>query len=231
MNQQLIEKQNLSRPADLEVHSIFRTIQGEGPFSGRPAMFIRLAGCNLQCPGCDTDYTSKRLYLSPDDIIDEVMARGEPSDVIVITGGEPFRQDISALVSMLARYPHERQVQIETNGTLSIPDFPYHLCTLVCAPKAGKLAPAIAKHAEALKYVVTSGDVSPEDGLPLHVLGHPAHPKVARPPSTFIGNIYVQPADDNDPEKNDANLKAAIQSCMKFGYTLCLQMHKIIGME
>lgn len=231
MNQQPIEKQDLSKGSELAVHSIFRTIQGEGPFAGRPAVFIRLAGCNLQCPGCDTDYTGTREYLSPDDIINQVQAIGSPHDLIVITGGEPFRQDISALVYMLARYPHERQVQIETNGTLAIPDFPYHLCTVVCAPKTGKIAKGLEKHIEALKYVVTAGNVSPDDGLPIHVLSHPAHPVVARPPATFVGLVYVQPADDADPVKNAANLAAAVKSCLRHGYTLCLQIHKIINME
>lgn len=231
MNQQLIEKQDLSKGAELAVHSIFRTIQGEGPFVGRPAIFIRLAGCNLQCPGCDTDYTSNRLFLSPDEIIDEVMELSSPSDIIVISGGEPFRQDISALVTMLARHPHQREVQIETNGTLSIPGFPYHLCTVVCAPKTGKIAKELTKHIKALKYVVTAGNINPEDGLPLRVLQHPSHPMVARPPATFIGEVYVQPADDADPVKNAANLQVAIKSCMKHGYTLGLQIHKIINVE
>jgi len=51
MNQQPIEKQFLHPKGDLEVHSIFLTIQGEGPFTGQRAVFVRLAGCNLQCPG------------------------------------------------------------------------------------------------------------------------------------------------------------------------------------
>src|SRR3954467_9071958 len=45
----------------LSIHSIFYTLQGEGPYSGCPAVFMRLAGCNLQCPGCDTDYTSGQI--------------------------------------------------------------------------------------------------------------------------------------------------------------------------
>ena len=47
----------------LEVVDLWQTIQGEGPFAGMRAIFIRLAGCNLQCPFCDTDYTSKRETL------------------------------------------------------------------------------------------------------------------------------------------------------------------------
>ena len=48
------EPEKIDRDRHLDVHSIFHTIQGEGPYCGHPAVFIRLAGCNLQCPGCDT---------------------------------------------------------------------------------------------------------------------------------------------------------------------------------
>ena len=65
MNQQAPEKQQLRGDGLLAVHSIFYTIQGEGPFAGETAVFVRLAGCNLQCPLCDTDYTSDRRMVGP----------------------------------------------------------------------------------------------------------------------------------------------------------------------
>ena len=55
INKQPIEKREPSYEGTLQVHSIFKTIQGEGPFCGTPCVFVRLAGCNLQCPACDTD--------------------------------------------------------------------------------------------------------------------------------------------------------------------------------
>ena len=61
LNQQAMEKQDHSPHGSLEVFKIFPTIQGEGPFTGRRSVFVRLAGCNLQCPMCDTDYTSNRV--------------------------------------------------------------------------------------------------------------------------------------------------------------------------
>jgi len=59
----------LSKPIEsdglyLEVQDIFSTIQGEGPFAGKPAVFLRLAGCNLRCFFCDTDFESRRTTLS-----------------------------------------------------------------------------------------------------------------------------------------------------------------------
>lgn len=107
--------------AVLDVHSIFRTLQGEGPFTGHSAIFIRLAGCNLQCPACDTDYTSKRSLMSVQTIIDKVntLKIGQTIQLIVITGGEPLRQNISDLCILL--YQAHYTVQIETNGTLGLP--------------------------------------------------------------------------------------------------------------
>ena len=50
INIQPIEKRELSTDGSVQVHSIFYTLQGEGPFAGQPAVFVRLAGFNLQCP-------------------------------------------------------------------------------------------------------------------------------------------------------------------------------------
>ena len=72
INIQPIEKRELSVDGSVQVHSIFYTLQGEGPFSGQPAVFVRLAGCNLQCPACDTDYTSRRTPMPVAAILDAV---------------------------------------------------------------------------------------------------------------------------------------------------------------
>ena len=70
MNLQPIEKRTKSADGLLSLHSIFHTIQGEGPFCGTPSVFVRLAGCNLQCPACDTDYTQGRRAASAQEILD-----------------------------------------------------------------------------------------------------------------------------------------------------------------
>lgn len=234
INTQPVE--GLSRDtSNLAVHGIFYTIQGEGPNTGRPAVFARLAGCNLQCPGCDTEYTSKRTIYTPSELMAAVhKAFGNPTTkwapLIVITGGEPFRQDIGTFTQIA--YAEGFDVQVETNGTLA-PPFGMHPSTqVVVSPKNGRVHPRIAMMATAWKYVLSAGDVSPDDGLPLRVLDHNpgALGRVARP-SGPAKPVYVQPADSGDAVVNKANLQAAIQSCMRFGYTLQLQIHKLINME
>lgn len=232
------------------VHSIFYTIQGEGPFTGRPAVFVRLAGCNLQCPGCDTDYTSQRHFMSAQEIVSKILELATKETLVVITGGEPFRQyNIRYLLELLVKMSMD--VQIETNGTL--PPIPfnngveedYNYCSMVtnmniqgicgvyivCSPKSGRINPLIRKYACAFKYVIKHNDVDQMDYLPIHSLDHPVGVKVARPSPEFERTIYVQPMDEQDEAKNKLNLQEAINSCLKGGYTLQIQTHKIINME
>jgi len=72
LNQQLAEKRVERQDGALEIIDIFPTIQGEGPFAGEPAIFVRLAGCVLQCPLCDTDYTSGRRLISIPSLTEEI---------------------------------------------------------------------------------------------------------------------------------------------------------------
>ena len=160
LNQQPIEK-SIDHPEGLlDVHSIFYTIQGEGPFSGFPAVFIRLAGCNLQCPWCDTEYTQGRRLAHPEVVAQYVHSLSLPKGLVVITGGEPFRQNLTSLLTHLDKLGH--LVQIETNGTLAPSEFHYskyprmdhyHGVYIVCSPKTGRVNPGIVRHACCFKYV------------------------------------------------------------------------------
>ena len=236
-NIQPIEKQDQTEDGSVDVHSIFYTIQGEGPLAGQPAVFVRLAGCNLQCPACDTDYTSSRTRMHPKvvrEYIEDVLPNSViPTDpLVVITGGEPFRQRLMKLVQLLLT--NGFRVQIETNGTL-YQDLPWKgqggRLVVVCSPKAARINDKLLPHIHALKYVVKAGDIDETDGLPIHALDHSVHGRVARPPAHFpMHSVYVQPIDVQDEIENQVHLQAAIGSVMKFGYTLCLQTHKIINL-
>lgn len=235
MNQQKPEKPS-NNPWILEVHSIFKTIQGEGPFAGTPAVFIRLAGCNLKCPFCDTDYTNNRQLLSPIDVLKLVKQIIPPSKFVVITGGEPFRQQLLELLVYLEASGYF--VQIESNGTLNPPKeiaFEKNInkrqgIYIVCSPKTSEIKEEILKNSCALKYVINRDSID-TDGLPIQALGHPVNKKVARPPLWGPKLIYIQPEDSKDPLQNLKNLQAAIKTCLNSGYILQLQIHKIIGME
>lgn len=228
-NEQLPEHRDRGVGQTLDIHSIFLTIQGEGPYAGRQAVFIRLAGCNLQCPNCDTDYTSSRNKLEIPDIIKRVQASAERATLIVITGGEPFRQRLAPLVAAL--FKQGFSVQIESNGTLHETGFPYAKVTLVVSPKTGSINPMIVPFIAALKYVGRWDDLDEDDGLPLRALDHPAKPKLARPPEGFRGELFLQPEDSYNIQENHRNVEAVKASCRKHGYRLCLQMHKIINVE
>lgn len=233
-NTQPAEKSSKDDGSILAVNSIFYTIQGEGPFAGCPAVFVRLAGCNLQCPMCDTEYFN-RTFRTPQAITEAVaVAFGgkTKSNLVVLTGGEPFRQDIDNLVCELLA--NGFKVQIETNGTLfrHLTAFGDENLTIVCSPKAGAINKKLAPHIAALKYVATVDSLENSlDGLPTHALEHPNGGMLARPPKEFKGPIYLQPVDEQDGEVNERNLAAVVKSCMDYGYRLCLQVHKIIGVD
>lgn len=207
------------------VHSIFATIQGEGIYAGMPAIFVRLAGCNLQCPACDTAYTSSQRLSIPA-IIEYIEALKSIAKLIVISGGEPFRQPIGALCHELLQ--HRYMVQIETNGTLFQPG-PWPHVAIICSPKTGKVNHQLQPFINAYKFVAAESDISDDDGLPTIALGHPAAPRLARPHADFKGPVYLQPLDEQDEVKNLRNLDAVVESCLKFGHILCIQIHKIIG--
>ena len=169
MNLQPIEKFFDSKD-ELQVHSIFYTIQGEGPFCGYPAVFVRLAGCNLQCPGCDTDYTSKRTVMTSGEVALKVSALMPfVGGLVVITGGEPFRQNLSKLFQRLV-YDLGCAVQVETNGTLPPTENMPSSVVVVCSPKAGKISSNLAAKVSCYKYVLSATSIA-ADGLPGLVLG------------------------------------------------------------
>lgn len=95
---------------------IFFSLQGEGVSCGSPAVFLRLAGCNLSCRWCDTKYSWGRgLERTPAETAALVQELHPPR--LVITGGEPLLQQ-SELEELLALLPSDLPVEVETNGTL-----------------------------------------------------------------------------------------------------------------
>jgi 7-carboxy-7-deazaguanine synthase len=192
----------------LALAEIFYSDQGEGTWTGTPAVFVRLAGCNLNCRFCDTDYSVKG-FASIADVVARVREAGGACPMVVLTGGEPLAQaESSALIDALRA--DGRRVHIESNGTIPV-ELPADVW-LTVSPKE-RLHPAMAARANEVKLIV-DGRVP---GEWLAAFG-------ARPrPTTFL-----QP-EGNKPRNIALALEAA--KAEPALYRLGLQTHKFIGVR
>jgi len=245
----------------LSVQDIFSTIQGEGPFAGRPAIFLRLAGCNLACYFCDTDFESKAKDTSVDAIVKQVemmAGRGKVvrTNLVVVTGGEPMRQNIHPLCQQLIRLGY--QVQIETAGTLWVRHLEHLVTTgwltIVCSPKTGKVDPMIATYCHDWKYLIQQDQVDEKDGLPNRSTQIRGHAQNLYRPDMSISNqtIWLQPCEAykidtqltawerfgtsdqdktntvRDVPQSDRNTALAAYLAMKYNYRISIQVHKLL---
>jgi len=111
------------------VNDIFFSIQGESTFAGLPCIFIRLAGCNLNCLYCDTpesredgtDYTLEQILST---------IRNYNCSLVEITGGEPLLQS-ETIVLMEKLHAENYTVLLETNGSISLREVPNHVHAIV----------------------------------------------------------------------------------------------------
>lgn len=199
----------------LKIKEIFLSIQGEGPYVGYSAIFVRLAGCNLTCSFCDEHHASPFQKMTNEAIVKRINSLSNSCtvspEIVVITGGEPFLQDFSGLVNKI----HEMtccDVHVETNGTFDADryNFPYDKMIIVCSPKKDQVVhPTMCEKITYFKFVVKKGDV-------IYFI------------CPTMNVVYVQPIDENDKIKNEANIKWAIHLCIMFNYRISLQTHKIL---
>jgi 7-carboxy-7-deazaguanine synthase len=107
----------VSKAYPLAPNGVFRSIQGEGALLGVPMVFVRLAGCSVGCPLCDTDYrvAEKRTAGSIADRVDVV---AEDAEWVWITGGEPTDHDLTPLVAALR--PTGRKLALATSGARAV---------------------------------------------------------------------------------------------------------------
>lgn len=224
----------------LLVNDYFPTIQGEGPDAGIPAIFLRLAKCNLRCFFCDTEFDQGSLFTVERlaETLDHDF-RGGKARLLVITGGEPFVQNFLPLLRVANEIGYD--VSIETAGTLWLVGgqhtfVPWYSVKfppenrIVCSPKTPKLHPEIIPFIYALKYIIREGEVG-DDGLPIfstQMNGEPS--QIFRDVWRVKDRVFLQPMDEGDPILNAANAKAAAESCMRHGYRLSVQLHKIVGL-
>ena len=102
-----------------KVNEIFYSLQGEGLWTGTPMVFVRLSGCNLRCPFCDTRH-EEGVFLSAGAIVEEALRVGGSCRIICLTGGEPLLQADAALLE--AFHQAGFTVHVETNGTCGLPE-------------------------------------------------------------------------------------------------------------
>jgi 7-carboxy-7-deazaguanine synthase len=125
----------------MRVAEVFVSVQGEGPSLGRPAVFLRLSGCNLSCTWCDTKYAwYGGEELSVDAVAERVLdllRRYRGVDLLVVTGGEPLLQseELAELLARLRREVPRLEVEVETNGTVDPRAVIDYVDRLIVSPK------------------------------------------------------------------------------------------------
>ena len=207
------------------VKEIYFTLQGEGAQTGRPAVFLRFAGCNLWsgreqhraeaiCRFCDTEFVGTDgpgggKFETAAELAAAVARRwpGGGRPYVVCTGGEPLLQLDQAAIDAL----HERgfEVGVETNGTLEAPDSIDWLCV---SPKGS--APLAQETGDELKLVFPQEEAEAQPGRFEHL---------------EFRQFFLQPLDD---ENQYVNTQAAIEYCLAHPrWRLSLQTHKIVGID
>ena len=189
-----------------KVNDIFYSLQGEGHNTGQAAVFVRFAGCNLRCPFCDTEFDTYR-EMTDEDIMAAVKALCPSPVLVVLTGGEPTLQVDEAFVDLL--HHHGFEVAMESNGTQLAPR---NLDWLTISPK-GRQA---EQRPDELK-VIFEEDTDPAAFLPS---------------STPLPELYLQPCDTGDADRN----AAIADKCVAYikahpQWRLSLQTHKLAGFK
>ena len=198
----------------MKVNEIFYSLQGEGHYTGTPAVFVRFAGCNLRCWFCDTDF-EKGVEMSEDEIVEAVLQY--PTRYMVITGGEPTLQITASLCDKL--HAHGLYLMMETNGTRPLPEG-CQVDWITCSPKLidveegkRKIAAIRLRHIDELKVVFED---SPTQDMALY----------EQIPAT---EYRLQPCDTQDPLCNQAILNKTIKYILQHPkWKLSLQTHKIL---
>jgi len=202
------------------VKEVFYTLQGEGANTGRPAVFLRFASCNLWsgreedrataiCRFCDTDFVGGNKFASAEELAEEVAGQwfgnGTSKRFVVITGGEPLLQLDRPLIDSLHAKGFE--LAIETNGTIAAPAGLDWICV---SPKARTVIRQRSGNELKLVY--------PQDGLSPQELER-----------LDFEHFFVQPMDGPDVEQNT---ELAARYCLEHPrWRLSLQTHKLLGIR
>ena len=189
----------------MRVNEIFYSLQGEGRHAGTPAVFVRLAGCNLRCPFCDTQHESF-VEMTEADIVEQVLLY--PARVVVITGGEPTLQ----LNVTLTRLLHEAgfSIHLETNGTRPLAE-DVEIDWITCSPKEGGVVRI--QRMDELKVVFMGQDMAQYDRYE-------------------VQERRLQPLDSGDERQNLINRQRTVEYVLAHPeWRLSLQAHKLLAIQ
>jgi 7-carboxy-7-deazaguanine synthase (Cx14CxxC type) len=205
------------------VKEMYYTLQGEGAHTGRPAVFLRFAGCNLWsgreehraeaiCKFCDTQFVGTdgpgggkfNSAVELAEVIDQLWPGG-PNKYVVCTGGEPLLQVDETLVD--AFHQREFAVAVETNGTVRAPKGLDWICV---SPKAD--AAVVQTTGNELKLVYPQKEKTTAPNLFEHLK---------------FDHFFLQPLQN---EQWSENTQAAVQYCLEHPkWRLSLQTHKYLN--
>jgi 7-carboxy-7-deazaguanine synthase len=218
----------------MQIIEIYRSIQGESSFAGLPCVFVRLAGCNLRCRWCDSEYTftgGKKMNAAE---IEAEVARLAPSGLVECTGGEPMLQE-RELVPLMERFLElDYTVLLETSGERPLENVPaeVHKIVDVKCPGSGEGGSFRMSNLQALtgkdeiKFVLAdradyefARDFTRKHGL-----------------ETAVGSILFSPAFEKQPSEDrdvsnctlDPRLLAEWMLADGLPARLGLQIHKFI---
>ena len=217
----------------LPVNEIFDTMQGEAFHTGSPAIFVRLQGCPIGCPWCDTKHTwdvlpenavpQKVMMLKEQDspqytnmtaleIAD--YCKTLPTRMVVITGGEPCLYDLMPLTNQLIQAG--KQVQIETSGTHEVKCNPYTWVTVspkLNMPGGYQMNAEALNRANEIKYPV--GKPQDIENLKELLLKH----KLGK-------MVWLQPL-----SQSKKATELCIEAAREYGWRVSIQTHKFLGVR
>lgn len=202
------------------VNEIFQSIQGEGSQIGRPCVFVRMAGCNMNCKFCDTNH-SPVFHLSEIALVERILDLTDKDNVayIVFTGGEPLLQRIEPLAAIFRAQAFD--IGLETNGTLPVNEYLFDYISL--SPKVKRSVCRI-NECDSLKLLFPYLDgIEAEDSK-----GYASFPARHR---------YLQPIDKmQDVNETDIDFKTVIDEINRinaqgYSWKLGVQLHKLIGVK